>query len=315
MTLRSFLFVPGNSERKLEKARASRADALILDLEDSVASAQLVAARGRVARFLAASPERSRQQLWVRVGGLRSGQCLDDLGAVMAGRPCGIVLPKSDSADDVLELGSHLSALESRKGMTVGSTRILVITGETPSSLFKMGTYERSSPRLFGLTWGIADLSAAVGAVQSRRDDGSFDDLYRWARTLCLAAARAAGVEPVDGVFLGYRDSEGLEAEARDAKRQGFTSKLAIHPGQIDVIHRAFAPSRSEIEEARAIVAAFAENPTEGAVGIDGRMFDLPHLNRARRLLDIVERDAPRVQDPEAARASRSGASDRESPS
>ncbi len=235
MSLRSFLFVPGDSERKLEKARQIDADALILDLEDGVAAENLTEARLLVARYLTDNADRSQRQLWVRIGDLGSGQALDDLSAVVRAAPDGIVLPKSTSGADVATLDRYLSALEVRDGVERGSTRILPIATETARSVFHLESYRGCSERLSGITWGAEDLSAAVGASAKRTTHGSLSALYLLARSLCLAGARAAGVEPIDGVYTDYRDLEGLQAETRAALRDGFTAKIAIHPAQIEV--------------------------------------------------------------------------------
>jgi citrate lyase subunit beta/citryl-CoA lyase len=290
VSLRSFLFVPGNSERKLEKARQIDADALILDLEDGVAAENLTQARVLVAQFLEEHSDRSQRQLWVRIGDLGSGQALDDLSAVVRAAPDGIVLPKSKSGADVTTLDRYLSALEVRDGVERGSIRILPIATETAQSVFHLESYSGCSERLYGLTWGAEDLSAAVGASAKRTTHGSLSALYLLARSLCLAGARAAGVEPIDGVYTNYRDLEGLQAETRTALRDGFTAKIAIHPAQIEVIHEAMRPSDEEIETAQAIVAAFAAQPGTGTVGLEGRMLDRPHLRQAERVLERAGR-------------------------
>jgi citrate lyase subunit beta/citryl-CoA lyase len=282
--------VPGNSERKLEKARQIDADALILDLEDGVAAENLTQARVLVAQFLEEHSDRSQRQLWVRIGDLGSGQALDDLSAVVRAAPDGIVLPKSKSGADVTTLDRYLSALEVRDGVERGSIRILPIATETAQSVFHLESYSGCSERLYGLTWGAEDLSAAVGASAKRTTHGSLSALYLLARSLCLAGARAAGVEPIDGVYTDYRDLEGLQAETRAALRDGFTAKIAIHPAQIEVIHGAMRPSDEEIETAQAIVAAFAAQPGTGTVGLEGRMLDRPHLRQAERVLERAGR-------------------------
>ena len=292
MNPRSFLFVPGDSEKKLEKATRLEADALILDLEDAVASERLADARRLVASLLNSHPDRSRQQLWVRIGELGSEQALEDLAAVVAGEPDGIVLPKSGSGNDVTHLDHLLSALEVREGLERGSIRILAIASETAASVFRLGTYDGCSTRLHGITWGSQDLAAAVGAASTESEDGSGPaDLFRLARSLCLAGARAAGVEPVDGVFPNYRDLDGLRTETRAAMREGWSAKIAIHPAQVPVIHEALRPSEEEIVLARAIVAAFESSPEKGAVGLEGQMLDRPHLRQAQRVLDLIRVD------------------------
>lgn len=286
--LRSFLFVPADSPRKLTRGRASPADALILDLEDAVASEHLAAARRALVEFLEQETDRSRQQLWVRINPLRSQWALADLAAVMPGRPDGIVLPKPDSMEEVSVLDHYLSALEVREGQTAGTTRILAIATESPRALLNLASYSPGNRRLYGLTWGAEDLSAAVGASRKRKPDGTYDDLYRLARALCLAAARGAGVVPVDGVYPEFRDLEGLEREAVEARQLGFSAKVAIHPDQVEVLHRAFTPSPQEVDHARRVVAAFESQPDAGTVGLDGQMLDKPHLEQARRILDLA---------------------------
>jgi citrate lyase subunit beta/citryl-CoA lyase len=282
MSARSWLFVPGDSERKLAKALASEADALILDLEDSVAAARLPVARGMVAAFLRAHPG---PRLWVRINALARTEALADLAAAMPDAPAGIVLPKAEGAADVLRLDHYLSAMEAAFGLAVGATRIAVIATETPAALFALGTYAGVGPRLAALTWGAEDLAAALGAASNRDAAGAYADPYRLARSLCLAGAAAAGVAAIDTVFTDFRDSAGLAAEAAAARRDGFAGKLAIHPDQVGPINAAFTPTAEEVAHAEQIVAAFAADPTRGTVGIGGRMIDRPHLLQAQRLL------------------------------
>ncbi len=282
MSARSWLFVPGDAERKLEKALAGEADALILDLEDSVAASRLPAARGLVAAFLRAHPG---PRLWVRINALTRPEALADLAAVMPAAPAGIMLPKAEGAADLRRLDHSLSALEAAFGLTPGATRILVIATETPAALFALGDYAHVSARLAALTWGAEDLAAALGATSNRATAGGYADPYRLARTLCLAGAVAAGAEPLDSVFTDFRDTAGLAQEAAAARRDGFSGKLAIHPDQIGPINAAFTPTAEEVAHAEQIVAAFAADPTLGAVGIGGRMIDRPHLVQAQRLL------------------------------
>lgn len=290
MSARSWLFVPGDSERKLAKGAASAADALILDLEDAVVPANLPAARGLVAAFLAAHPDRARQQVWVRINALASGLALHDLVAAVAAGPDGIVLPKAESAADVTALGHYLSALEVAAGRAEGATRIAVVATETPGALFTLGSYAEAGPRLAALTWGAEDLAAALGAASNRAEGGGYEFTYQLARSLCLAGAAAAGVAPIDTVFTDFRDHAGLEREARAARRAGFCGKLAIHPEQAAIINRAFTPDDAEVAHAARIVAAFAAAPSAGVVAIDGRMIDMPHLKQARRILAAAER-------------------------
>jgi len=283
---RSWLFVPGDSERKQAKAAGSEADALILDLEDSVAAANLPAARAMVAAFLGARP--GRQQLWVRVNALGTPHVLADLAAVVPARPDGIMLPKTDSAADAVTLGHYLSALEVAAGASEGATRIAVVATETPAALFTLGGYGAVGPRLAALTWGAEDLAAALGAASNRVEGGGYEFTYQLARSLCLAGATAAEVAPIDTVFTDFRDGAGLEREARAARRAGFTGKMAIHPDQVPVINRAFTPDAAEVAHAARIVAAFAANPGMGTVGMDGKMVDMPHLKQARRILAMA---------------------------
>jgi citrate lyase subunit beta/citryl-CoA lyase len=285
MTARSWLFVPGDSERKLAKGAASVADALIVDLEDSVAPASLQAARGQAASFLAAQTGKGGPELWVRINALASGLALADLAAVVPAGPVGIVLPKAESASDVVTLGNYLSALEVAAGAVEGSTRILAIATETPGALFTLGGYAPAHARLAALTWGAEDLAAALGAAGNREPGGAYAYPFLLARALCLAGAAAAGVAGVDTVFTDFRDGAGLQAEARAARRDGFVGKLAIHPDQVPIINRAFTPDADEVARAERIVAAFAAAPGAGVVGIDGRMIDMPHLKQARRIL------------------------------
>jgi citrate lyase subunit beta / citryl-CoA lyase len=285
MDPRSMLFVPGDSERKLAKGESSGADALVLDLEDSVPAERLVTARSMVREYLASHRERARQQLWVRINPLSTAKALPDLAAITAGAPDGILLPKTESADDVVAAGHYLLALEVREGLPPGSVRIFAVATETPAALFTMGSFAGCSPRLAGLTWGAEDLSAALGAVTNRDDHGELEFTYRLARSLCLAAAVAAGVQPLDTVFTDFRDSEGLRAESRAAARGGFTGKIAIHPDQVPVINQAFTPTPEDIAYAQRVIEAFAAGA--GTVALDGKMLDMPHLKQAQRILAL----------------------------
>jgi citrate lyase subunit beta/citryl-CoA lyase len=289
--LRSLLFVPGDSERKQTKALGSGADALILDLEDSVAEAQLPAARAQVAAFLKANGTEKGPERWVRLNSPSSGKLLDDLAAVIGGRPDGVVLPKVSRAHEVREVAGHLYAHETRAGIRV-MTRIIVIATETPQALLNLSEYGNggAGARLSGLTWGMEDLSAALGVTEKMREDGSLTPVLELARSLCLVAAAAAGVQAIDGVHADFRDGAGLRREAARARRDGFTAKLAIHPDQVSVINEAFSPTAAEVEHARRVVAAFAADPTAGVTSLDGRMLDRPHLMLARRILELSRR-------------------------
>lgn len=275
MRLRSLLFVPGDRPDRMEKALGLGADALILDLEDSVASPAKPEARKAVARFVEAN---SKARLWVRVNPLGSAEIDKDLAAIVPARPDGIVLPKAEGGASVNELARRLS----ERG-NVG-TQILAIATETPAAVFQLGNYG-GAKRLAGLTWGAEDLPAAIGAATSREEDGSFTAPYEIARALCLFGAAAAGVAPIETVYPDFRDLDGLAEYAARARRDGFTGMMAIHPDQVPVINRAFTPSEAEIDHARAVVAAFAANPGAGALSLDGRMIDRPHLVQAQRTL------------------------------
>ena len=283
--MRSLLFVPGDDARKLEKALGSGADALIIDLEDSVAAARKEAARATAADFLARAPAEA-PRLYLRINDLDSGLAEADLAAALAPALAGVMLPKCCGGADVVRLDRLLGPAEAQHGIAQGGLTILTVATETAASLFAMGSFAGSSPRLEGISWGAEDLSADLIAESNRDDEGRFTDPYRLARTLTLLGAVAAGALPIDAVFTDFRNLEGLRAEARAARRDGFLAKLAIHPAQVPVINAVFAPDPAALEEARAIVAAFAERPGAGTIGLNGRMIDRPHLLRARRLLD-----------------------------
>ncbi|MGH8289420.1 MAG: HpcH/HpaI aldolase/citrate lyase family protein [Steroidobacteraceae bacterium] len=289
---RSWLFVPGDSERKMEKAAASSADILLLDLEDAVAEGQKSEARARLSAFLAAQPgERSR--LWVRINPLQGPHAAADLAAVMPGRPGGIMLPKSRGRADVEWLDRCLSELEVSAGLALGSTRVIALVTETAASMFTTGSYA-SAPRLVAMTWGAEDLADAVGASENRNPDGSYLFLYEMARSFCLLGAAAAGVAAVETIHGDFRDEAGLRQHARQARRAGFRGMLAIHPSQVPVINEAFTPSAEELEAAREIVDLFAANPGAGTIGHKGVMLDRPHLSRAQALLKLAARATPR---------------------
>lgn len=272
--MRSLLFVPADSEKKLPKALSCAADVVILDLEDSVALADKPKARA-LAREVLSSP-RGQAKLFVRVNALSSGLTGADLDAVAAARPDGLLLPKSESGADVKRL------------IAMVRLPVLAIATETAASMFNLGTYGDCGPELLGLTWGMEDLAAALGAQSNRDAQGRPTAPYELARTLCLIGARAAGVEPVDGVYANFRDLAGLEAQCRDAVRDGFTAKMCIHPDQVEAINRLFTPAPEAIAKARRIVEAFAQAGDAGVIGLDGEMLDVPHLKAARALLARV---------------------------
>jgi citrate lyase subunit beta/citryl-CoA lyase len=282
--LRSFLFVPADSERKLARGLESGADALILDLEDSVAAANRPTAR-KLARDFLDTHSSDRIARYVRINPLASGLALDDLAATVAGRPDGVLLPKC-VPDDVRTLDHYLSAFEAASGNPVGATRIVAIATETPQAVFALGHYAGASPRLEAITWGAEDLAACIGG-SNRTLDGLYDGPYTLARSLCLLAASAAGVAAVDTIYTDFRDPEGLKAECAAAKRSGFTGKMAIHPAQLAAINEAFSTSAAEREWAERVIAAFAAQPDAGTLALDGKMIDKPHLVLARRLLGL----------------------------
>jgi len=297
-TLRSWLFVPGDSERKQEKALASAADAVILDLEDSVAITQLAAARARVGELLRSRRGGAGPQLWVRVNAASSGLQRLDLAATFAGgAPDGIVLPKVSAAGEVAETARQLAVLERRLGLSLGGTRLLVIATETPAAVLSLPQYPLIlggvsvlRERIAGLTWGAEDLGAALGALAQRDATGTLTFTFQLARAQCLLAAAALGAQAIDGVCTDFRDPARLQHELETARRDGFSGKLAIHPDQIAAINAAFAPTDAELTHAQRVVAAFAAAPAAGVVNLDGRMIDRPHLLQAQRILARAER-------------------------
>lgn len=282
--MRSLLFVPADSERKLDKAREAGADALILDLEDSVAPARKSEARGLAVAFLAESDPASL--VYVRINGLSTGLADDDLATVMAGRPTGIMLPKAEGGRDVALLAAKLRAHEAENGIQDGATRILPIVTETATAVFSAGSLAGSSERLSALTWGAEDLSAALGARTTRDETGRYTPVFAMARAVTLLAASAAQVPAIDTVFPAFRDAEGLARDCAEAERDGFTGKMAIHPAQVPVINAAFTPSQEAIDHARRVVAAFKDAGQTGVASLGGEMIDRPHLMRAERILE-----------------------------
>ncbi|MEA2870846.1 MAG: citrate lyase subunit beta / citryl-CoA lyase [Hyphomicrobiales bacterium] len=288
--MRSFLFVPADSERKLAKGAKSGADAIILDLEDSVAADRKAGARETALAYLKQHAARTeRPRLLVRVNALDTGLTDADLDAVVSGRPDMILLPKAEGGAAVTHLDAKLTAREALCGLPEGSIKILALATETAASLFVCGTYRNSSPRLIGITWGAEDLSAELGAETNRDEGGRFTSPYWLARNLSLAAASAARVQAIDTVYADFRNMDGLRAEAIEARRDGFTAKMAIHPAQVAIINEVFTPAADEIAKAQAIVKAFADSPSSGVVAIGGVMYDRPHLTRAERLLARVK--------------------------
>ncbi len=284
--MRSMLFVPADSERKLAKSLASGSDALILDLEDSVAASRKPAGREMVHAFISAQKGRSPRPLfYVRINALDTELWEADLAAVMPAGPDGIVLPKPRSGEDVHRLSIALDHAETRAGRTQGETRIIAIVTELALSILQLPSYVGASTRLEAITWGMEDLSAEIGATAMRGPDGAITSPFRLARDLTLFTARAAGVQPLDAVYPDFRDLAGLQAESEAAARDGFTGKVAIHPDQVAVINAAFTPSPAEIERATLIVRLFQENAGAGVISANGQMLDRPHLVKAERVL------------------------------
>jgi len=288
--LRSLLFVPGDSEKKFAKASQTAADVLILDLEDSVAPAVKPEARGIVAGWLGRAGEVGAA-LFVRPNPLDSGLIDDDLAAVVRPGLAGLLVPKANGAEDIAEIARKLDRLEAEAGMAVGTVKIAVVSTETPLAMFNLQSYTPPHPRLVGLTWGAEDLGAAIGATDNKEPDGSWTFPYQVARAQCLFASASAGVVPIDTLYANFRDPEGLEADCRKARRDGFLGRIAIHPDQVDTINRCFSPSEEEVAHARRIVDAFAANPQLGTIGIDGKMFDIPHLKAAHKTLAAAGED------------------------
>ncbi len=283
-TMRSFLFVPADSERKLAKGPLSGADGLILDLEDSVATDRKKVARDMALAYLEAN-DRKGPKLYVRVNALDTGLTLGDLAIVMQGKPDGIVFPKCIGQKDIDLLATYLDAFEAREGIGTGTTRILTIATESAAAILALTAAPAKHPRLIGHSWGGEDLMADLGALAKGPSPGVYDDTFKLARTVNLMASVAAGVTPYDTVYPDIRNIEGLRAEAHDARRMGYGGKIAIHPDQVAIIHEVFTPSAAEVAWAKRVVAAFEGNPGAGVLTMDGKMLDKPHLVLARRLL------------------------------
>ncbi len=291
--MRSLLFVPGDSARKLDKSLQAGADALLLDLEDSVALGEKEAARRTTGDFItAARKEPGRPRLFVRVNALTTGLADADLDAVMASGPDGIMLPKTIGGVDVSHLGAKIAVREAEHGLADGGTSIIAIATENARGVFALGTLAGASPRLSGVAWGGEDLAADLGAETNRDGSGAYSGPYQLARNLTLFAAAAAEVDAIDSVYIDFRDLAGLAAECREARRDGFVAKMAIHPAQVPVVNEAFTPAPDALARASAIVDLFAQNPAAGVVGLNGRMIDRPHLKQAERLLARAARYA-----------------------
>ncbi len=284
MILRSLLFVPADSEKKLAKAVSSPADALILDLEDSVAAENRPRARALAREFLA---EKHTQSIWVRVNPLGSDDFIRDVEAMVASNPAGFVIPKPDGPDTLGTIDAHLITRETNAGLPQGAIRLLPVVSETPAAVLSLHEYRTPPPRLAAMTWGAEDLSAALGAATNRDENGEFLLTYKIVRSLCLIAAKAAGVDAIETLHADFRDDAGLAHAARAAQREGFTGMLAIHPGQVETINAAFTPSAADVEHATKVVAAFASGA--GVASLDGKMLDQPHLKQATHVLALSE--------------------------
>ena len=296
MPIRSWMFVPGDSERKLEKAPASGADVVIVDLEDAVAPEAKDSARGLAREWLAGrnadDAGAGAPQYWLRINPLDTALWQFDVEAVLPAKPAGIVVPKATSPLQLQRLSEVLYELEPRNGIVPGATRLLPLVSETAQAANGIAAYGRTkhrSSRLLGLTWGAEDLSAAIGASRKRDAFGQWTDLFRMVRAQTLLAAHAAGVAAIDTLHADFRDIAGLRRTARDGFADGFAGMLAIHPAQVPIINECFTPTPEQIEEARAIVALFESNPGVGALQLDGRMVDQPHFVQAQKLLASVE--------------------------
>ena len=288
--MRSLLFVPADGGSKLDKAMASGADGVIVDLEDSIAAESKESARKLALDFLkSAQSRKDRPQLLVRINGLDTGMTDADLDAVVPGKPDAVLLPKAEGGATVIHLDAKLTVREALAGLPEGKIKILAQTVESPAGLFSAGSYRNCSARLIGMTWGPEDLSAELGAEANREIDGTLTEPYRIARAMCLFGAAAAKVSAIETIYVNFRDTDVLRKDTELARRDGFTGRLAIHPAQVPVINEVFTPSTAQIEKAKAIVAAFEAKPGAGTVGIDGKMYDRPHLARAQALLQRVK--------------------------
>jgi citrate lyase subunit beta/citryl-CoA lyase len=284
MILRSLLFVPADSEKKLAKSQSSPADALILDLEDSVAAQNRPKARGLVKEFL---KDKHTQSIWVRINPLGSEDFIRDVESVVASGPAGLVIPKPDGPQTLREIDGHISTREANAGLHHGAIKLLPVATETPEAVLTLGEYRNPPPRLAAMSWGAEDLSAALGAATNRDAEGEFLFIHKMVRAMVLIAAKAAGVDAVETLHADFRDAKGLERVARAAQREGFSGMLAIHPDQVETINAAFTPSAADLEHAKKVVAAFANGA--GVASLDGKMLDQPHLKQAKHVLALSE--------------------------
>jgi len=288
MMPRSWLFVPGDSEKKLSKGIDTGADALILDLEDSVAASRRPIGREMTCEYLK-NADRSKMQLYVRINPLDGDDALLDLAGIITGKPDGLLLPKAETVDDSNRLKNYLDALEVANDIELGSVKIFPLATETPGAMLTLEGYRTVNNRVSALSWGAEDLSAAIGASTNRDETGSLSAPYILARSLCLMAAHAARVQAVDTVHPDFRDDEGLAKASQIARRDGFSGKIAIHPNQVAIINDAFTPSANEIAHAKAVIELFAANPDSGTLSLDGKMLDKPHLTQAQRVVAVAQ--------------------------
>ncbi|HEU4659560.1 MAG TPA: CoA ester lyase [Pseudolabrys sp.] len=285
--MRSLLFSPADSEKKLEKAMNCGADAVIVDLEDSIMPARKAHARAAALEFLkAATIKEKRPRLLVRINGLDTGMTDADLDAIVAGRPDAVLFPKAEGGVSVVHLDAKLTAREAIAGLPDGYIKILAQSVESAAGFFLAGTFRDASKRLIGLTWGPEDLSAELNAEANRTADGTLTEPYRMARAMCLFGAAAARVPAIETIYVDFRNEAALRRDTEEARRDGFTGRMAIHPAQVPIINEVFTPTQEQIEKAKTVIAAFAANPDAGTVGIDGKMYDRPHLARAKALLE-----------------------------
>jgi citrate lyase subunit beta/citryl-CoA lyase len=288
--MRSLLFVPADSGAKLDKALVSGADAVIVDLEDSIAPERKDAARAAARDFLRVhSVKKERPRLLVRINGLDTGMTDADLDAIVPGTPDAVLFPKAEGGTSLVHLDAKLTAREAVAGLPEGAIKVLAQNVESAAGLFLAGTFGGVSTRLIGMTWGPEDLSAELGAEANREADGSLTEPYRLARSICLYGAAAAKVPAIETIHVDFRNLDALRRDTELSRRDGFTGRLAIHPAQVPVINEVFTPSQAQIDKAKAVVAAFAAQPSAGAVGIDGKMYDRPHLVRAKALLATIK--------------------------
>jgi len=287
--LRSFLFVPGDSERKLAKAPAIDADAIILDLEDAVAPKRKAAARRNVAEYLQERNTDDRQSVWVRINALDTRAASLDLAAVVPAAPDGLMLPKARSAQQVQALAHMLDELEAETGQTAGRIGIIPLVTETAAAVFQLSGYTPEIPRLCALTWGAEDLGVVIGTTHTRDEHGRWLPVFQQVQSLVLLAAGAACVPAIETIYSQFTDGEGLKRIAEQARQQGFTGMLAIHPDQVSIINAAFAPNADEIAYSRRVVQKFADADDAGVIELDGKMLDEPHLRQAKRVLDTGE--------------------------